>query len=85
MTIPHADLISADRTMSRGTATALAVVRVQRGQQRPAEEDFRAALAHDRERLHLPPEKDVCDFAVAGPYAVIVDGRELDEYVVWER
>lgn len=71
--------------MSRGTATALAVVRVQRGQPRPAEDDLRAALAHDRERLSLPPEKYVCDFAVAGPYAVTVDGRELDEYVVWER
>ena len=82
--MPHVDPISADRTMSRGTASALAVVRVQRGQPRPAEEDFRAALAHDRERLYLPPEKYVCDFAVAGPYAVTVDGRELDEYVVWE-
>ena len=83
--MPHVDPISADRSMSRGTATALAVVRVRRGQPRPAEKDFRAALAHDRERLYLPPEKYVCDFAVAGPYAVIVDGRELDEYVVWER
>jgi len=71
--------------MSRGTATALTVVRVQRGQPSPDESVIRAAIAHDRERLHLPPEKYVCDFAVAGPYAISVDGKELDEYVVWER
>jgi hypothetical protein len=83
--MPHPNLISPDRTMSRGTATALTVVRVPRGQPQPADEEFRAALARDRESLRLPLEKYVCDFAVAGPYAVTVDGRELDEYVVWER
>ena len=71
--------------MSRGTATALTVVRVQRGQPRPSEDVLRAAIARDRERLHLPLEKDVCDYAVAGPYAISIDGQELDEYVVWER
>ncbi|HVO22723.1 MAG TPA: hypothetical protein VMW56_03765 [Candidatus Margulisiibacteriota bacterium] len=71
--------------MSRGTATALTVVRVPRGQAPPNEDAIRAAIARDRERLHLPPEKYVCDFAVAGPYAISVDGQELDEYVVWER
>jgi hypothetical protein len=71
--------------MSRGTATALTVVRVTRDAPAPNEEVIRAALAHDRERLHLPPEKYVCDFAIAGPYAISVDGQEIDEYVVWER
>jgi hypothetical protein len=71
--------------MSRGTATALTVVRVQRGHPGPDEGAIRAAIAHDRERLRLPPEKYVCDFAVAGPYAISVDGQELDEYVMWER
>ena len=85
MTVPEANLIRADRIMSRGTATALTVVRVPRGQAPPNEEAIRAAIAHDRERLHLPPEKYVCDFAIAGPYAIIVEGRDLDEYVVWER
>lgn len=80
-----ANLISPDRTMSRGTATALTVVRVQRGQPRPSEDVLRAAIARDREQLHLPPEKYVCDYAVAGPYAISIDSQELDEYVVWER
>jgi hypothetical protein len=71
--------------MSRGTATALTVVRLTRGAPPPNEDVIRTALAHDRERLHLPPEKYVCDFAIAGPYAISVDGREIDEYVVWER
>lgn len=71
--------------MSRGTATALTVVRVQRGDARPDEGVIRAAIARDRERLHLPPEKYLCDFGVAGPYAISVAGQELDEYVVWER
>lgn len=71
--------------MSRGTATALTVLRVQRGQPGPDAIAIRAAIARDREQLHLPPEKYVCDFAIAGPYAISVDGQELDEYVVWER
>jgi hypothetical protein len=71
--------------MSRGTASALTIVRVQRGQPRPSDDAVRAAIARDRERLHLPPAKYVCDFAVAGPYAISVDGQDLDEYVVWER
>jgi hypothetical protein len=71
--------------MSRGTATALTVVRIPRGQAPPDEAAIRAAIAHDRERLHLPPEKYVCDFAIAGPYAITVDGQDIDEYVVWEQ
>ena len=71
--------------MSRGTPTALTVVRLQRGEPQPSDDTIRSALARDRERLHLPPEKFERDFAVAGPYAITVDGKELDEYVVWER
>ncbi|MFQ5665753.1 MAG: hypothetical protein ACE5I7_04905 [Candidatus Binatia bacterium] len=71
--------------MSGGTAQALAVVRVKRGHAPPTEEDARAAIARDRARLHLPPEKYRGDVSVAGPYAITVDGQELDEYVVWER
>jgi hypothetical protein len=71
--------------MSRGTASALTVVRVARGQPPPAEPELRTALAHDRARLHLPPEKYLRDYSVAGPYPISIDGRELDEYVVWER
>ena len=71
--------------MSRGTASALTVVRVSRGQPPPGEEQLRAALARDRARLHLPPEKYARDFTVAGPYAITIDGQEFDEYVVWEQ
>ena len=71
--------------MSRGTANALTVVRILRGQPLPGEADLRAALDRDRVRLHLPPEKYLRDFSVAGPYPVSIEGQELDEYVVWER
>jgi len=71
--------------MSGGTAAALTVVRVARGCPAPDETELRAAIARDRERLRLPPEQYARDVTVAGPYAVTVDGQELDEYVVWER
>lgn len=70
--------------MPVGTASALTVVRVPRGNPRPEEKAFWAALERDRVRLHLPPRNHLLDLAVAGPYAVTVDGQELDEYVVWE-
>lgn len=71
--------------MSRGTASALTVVRVPHGQPAPQEAQMRAAIASDRARLHLPPERYARDVTVAGPYHVSIDGQELDEYVVWER
>jgi hypothetical protein len=71
--------------MSSGTASALTVIRVGRGQPAPSAADLRAAITHDRQRLHLPPRGHLYDVAVTGPFSVIVDGRELDEYVVWER
>jgi hypothetical protein len=71
--------------MPSGIASALTVVRVGRGQPPPSEADLRAAIERDRARLHLVPETFRRDLSVAGPYAITVDGRELDEYVVWER
>jgi hypothetical protein len=71
--------------MSRGTASALTMLRVARGQAAPSEEELRAAIDRDRARLHLPAEKYRRDVTVAGPYAITIDGRELDEYIVWER
>ena len=71
--------------MSAGTGSALTVIRVDRGQPAPTEADLRAAIARDRQRLHLPPQNHLHDVAVTGPFPVTVNGRELDEYVVWER
>ncbi len=71
--------------MSRAIATALAVVRVPKGAPRPSDEVFRAALQEDRKRLGLEEAEAFADFAVSGPYPVLVDGVEYDEYVVWER
>jgi hypothetical protein len=63
----------------------LALLRVPRGQARPSEAQFREALARDRERLHQPAPAIATDVTIAGPYAIVVDGAEFDEYVVWER
>jgi hypothetical protein len=71
--------------MSRATATALTVVRVAHGAPAPSDADLRAALERDRLRLHLDPQAAICDYAVAGPYTMEVDGQQVDEYVVWER
>lgn len=71
--------------MPAGTASALTLVRVLRGQPRPAEEELRAAIERDRVRLHLRAEDHLRDVAVAGPYAITIDGQDLDEYVIWER
>jgi hypothetical protein len=71
--------------MQAGASLAFALVRVPRGEPRPTEERFLDALRQDRERLHLPKTNGTPDLEIAGPYAIIVDGEELDEYVVWER
>jgi hypothetical protein len=71
--------------MQRGTASALTVIRVPRGAPAPAEETIKAAIDRDRQRQHLTGQTYFNDLSVAGPYRVIVDGKELDEYVVWER
>jgi hypothetical protein len=61
------------------------MIRVGRGQPAPTEAELRAAIARDRQRLHLPPQNHLYDVAVTGPFPVTIGGRELDEYVVWER
>jgi hypothetical protein len=63
---------------------ALTLVHVDRGAPRPDEETLRVALRRDREGLHRP-QGCLGEIAVAGPYPVRVDGRDVDEYVVWER
>ncbi len=71
--------------MASPSPVAFALLRVPRGQGRPSEQQFREALAKDRERLHQTPAPERSDLIVAGPYAIVVDDAELDEYVVWER
>ncbi len=71
--------------MPAGASPAFALVRVPRGQARPTEEQFRGALQQDRQRLHMPENGVPTDLLITGPYAITVDGNELDEYVVWER
>jgi hypothetical protein len=71
--------------MAAGSPLAFALMRVPRGQPRPSDEDFLGALARDREQLHLPEANGAADFETAGPYPILVDGKELDEWVVWER
>ena len=41
------------------------------------------AIAADRAKLALPPADDA-EYRLAGPYAIELDGRSLDEYVAWE-
>jgi hypothetical protein len=71
--------------MPAGASVAFALIRVPRANARPSEEQFRAALQRDRERLHQPAPAGVSELEIAGPYPIVVDGSELDEYVVWER
>jgi hypothetical protein len=62
----------------------LTVIRVSRGAPAPKPEDVQAAIESDRAKQRLDGGKYFADFSIAGPYQVIVDGQELDEYVVWE-
>lgn len=71
--------------MRAGSPLAFTLLRVPRGDPRPSDEEFLNALARDREQLHLPAANGASDFAIAGPYAILVDGSELDEWVVWEK
>lgn len=71
--------------MAAGSPVAFALLRVPRGDPTPSEEKFRAAIAEDRKQLHLSAQNGSDDLQIAGPYQIIVDGAELDEYVVWER
>lgn len=71
--------------MHAGASPAFALVRVPRGDAQPSDETFLKALQEDRERLHLPAANGHTEFQIAGPYAIVVDGAELDEYVAWEK
>lgn len=71
--------------MSAGASPAFALIRVARGESRPSEDRFRAALQADRESLKQPAPQAPTEMQIAGPYHITVDGTELDEYVVWER
>ena len=71
--------------MPAGASVAFALIRVPRGDARPSDEQFRSALEQDRDRLHHPAPGVPTEVEIAGPYHIIVDGSELDEYVVWER
>ena len=81
----RARLICTALEMPAGASVAFALLRVPRGQARPTEDQFRAALSRDRERLHHSAPRAPTEVTIAGPYAITVDGAELDEYVVWER
>jgi hypothetical protein len=61
---------------------ALVVLRVPRGSA-PTEHDVRAAIQADRIQLALPPG-DGAAYRLAGPYAIDLDGRAVDEWVAWE-
>ena len=71
--------------MPAGASQAFALILVPRGQSRPNEDQFRAALQADRESINQPAPQDPTEMEIAGPYHILVDGTELDEYVVWER
>jgi hypothetical protein len=71
--------------MSSATSLAFALIRIPRGQPRPSEDEFRQALAADRKQLHQPELNGTAEFTIAGPYPVVVDGADLDEWVVWEK
>jgi hypothetical protein len=61
----------------------LVLLRLPRGSGPPTEERIRQAIAEDRRRLHLPPS-DGGAYRLTGPYAIVVDGQAIDEFVAWE-
>ena len=71
--------------MHAGASPAFALIRIKRGDPKPSDEKFLEALRADRETLHLPALNGHTEIETAGPYAITVDGSDLDEYVVWER
>ena len=76
-------MLARGRVVSQVPFRALVVLRVPRGTAPPGEAAIRAAIEADRARLALPPVHGP-DYRVAGPYAIEVGGRPLDEYVAWE-
>jgi len=74
---------SCDALVGHAAPKALVLLRVPRGAAAPAEADVRRAIAADRARLALPAA-EIVGFRLAGPYAIELDERALDEYVAWE-
>lgn len=68
---------------NQATPRALVLIRVPRGAPAPGPDDIQRALAEDRRRMP-PGGASGFDHAMAGPYAILVDGVALDEYVIWE-
>jgi hypothetical protein len=71
--------------MAAGASPVFALIRIPRGGPKPSEETFLQALKADRLSLRLPESNGHMEFETAGPYAILVNGSELDEYVAWER
>jgi hypothetical protein len=69
--------------VTHAPARALVVLRVPHGAPAPAAAAIRAAINADRASLALPVDGDF-DYRLAGPYAVVLGGETLDEYVAWE-
>jgi hypothetical protein len=70
--------------MSSVNPRALVLLRVSRGEPAPDDPRIRGALAEDRRRLGLGDGMGSLDYHLAGPYPILLDGHELDEYVAWE-
>jgi hypothetical protein len=71
--------------MPAGACQAFAIVRVARGAEPPSAGQLHEALRRDREHLRQGAPACEDDLQVAGPYRIVVDGVELDEYVAWAR
>ncbi len=71
--------------MFAGASPAFALIRIKRGDPMPSNEAFLNALNQDRALLSMPAVNGRTELETAGPYAIMVDGADLDEYVVWER
>ena len=71
--------------MSAGSSLALTLIRVPRGTPRPSDDECRQALLRDRAELHETGINGTPEFELAGPYPIVVDGSDVDEWVVWEK
>ncbi len=69
--------------MVMASPRALVLIRVPRGAAPPAGDAVERAILDDRRRLGLSANGRP-DVVVAGPYAIELDGRPMDEYVAWE-
>jgi hypothetical protein len=65
------------------SSRALVLLRVPRGSTPPDDDAVRAAIRRDQARLGVSAGEPG-PYRLAGPYAIELDGRALDEYVAWE-